>query len=97
LLFTSSSFTRGRAFYSTYSASKAAVVNLCQALSEEWADKEIRVNCINPERTRTPMRMQNFGNELEDTLLDPVEVAERAIEVLLSNNTGAVIDVRLTQ
>ena len=97
LLFTSSSFTRGRAFYSTYSASKAAVVNLCQALSEEWADKEIRVNCTNPERTRTPMRMQNFGNELEDTLLDPVEVAERAIEVLLSNNTGAVIDVRLTQ
>jgi ribitol-5-phosphate 2-dehydrogenase (NADP+) / D-ribitol-5-phosphate cytidylyltransferase len=97
LLFTSSSFTRGRAFYSTYSASKAAVVNLCQALSEEWADKEIRVNCINPERTRTPMRMQNFGNELEDTLLDPAEVAERAIEVLLSNNTGAVIDVRLTQ
>lgn len=97
LLFTSSSFTRGRAFYSTYSASKAAVVNLCQALSEEWAEKDIRVNCINPERTRTPMRTQNFGNELEETLLDPVEVAERAIEVLLSNNTGAVIDVRLTQ
>jgi 2-C-methyl-D-erythritol 4-phosphate cytidylyltransferase len=97
LLFTSSSFTRGRAFYSTYSASKAAVVNLCQALSEEWAEKEIRVNCINPERTRTPMRTTNFGNELEETLLDPIDVAKRSIEVILSNNTGAVIDVRLTQ
>lgn len=36
LLFTSSSYTRGRAMYSLYSSSKAAIVNLVQALSEEW-------------------------------------------------------------
>src|SRR6185369_15844056 len=36
LFFTSSSYTRGRAFHSVYSATKAAVVNLSQALAEEW-------------------------------------------------------------
>ena len=38
LLYTSSSYTRGRADYSLYSSTKAAVVNLTQALADEWAD-----------------------------------------------------------
>jgi 2-C-methyl-D-erythritol 4-phosphate cytidylyltransferase len=37
LLFTSSSYTRGRSGYSLYSSAKAAVVNLTQALADEWA------------------------------------------------------------
>ena len=63
LLFTSSSYTRGRAGYSLYSSSKAAVVNLTQALADEWRDLGVRVNCINPERTATPMRTKAFGVE----------------------------------
>lgn len=35
LLFTSSSYTRGRMMYSIYSSTKAAIVNLVQALAEE--------------------------------------------------------------
>ena len=62
LLFTSSSYTRGRSLYSLYSSSKAAIVNLVQALSEEWYDYGIRINCINPERTKTPMRTKKFWN-----------------------------------
>ena len=54
LLFTSSSYTRGRSGYSLYSSAKAAVVNLTQALADEWADTGVRVNCINPERTGDP-------------------------------------------
>lgn len=49
--------------YSLYSSSKAAIVNLVQALSEEWKSYNIKINCINPERTKTPMRIQNFGIE----------------------------------
>ncbi len=45
LLYTSSSYTRGRADYSLYSSTKAAVVNLTQALADEWASHGIRVNC----------------------------------------------------
>ncbi|MDX6181904.1 bifunctional cytidylyltransferase/SDR family oxidoreductase [Flavobacterium sp. Fl-77] len=95
LFFTSSSYTRGRAFYSIYSSTKAAIVNFAQAISQEWETFGIKVNCINPERTLTPMRIKNFGNEPESTLLKPETVALRTIQVLLSNYTGQVIDVRL--
>src|SRR5690606_7286328 len=40
LLFTSSSYTRGRGGYSLYSSAKAAVVNLTQALADEWRDRK---------------------------------------------------------
>ena len=69
LLFTSSSYTRGRSGYSLYSSAKAATVNLTQALADEWADAGVRVNCINPERTATPMRTKAFGQEAPGTLL----------------------------
>jgi len=93
LLFTSSSYTRGRSGYSLYSSAKAAVVNLTQALADEWAG-EVRVNCINPERTGTPMRTQAFGEEDPSTLLESETVARASLDVLLAKHTGHVIDVR---
>ncbi|MBK9475287.1 MAG: bifunctional cytidylyltransferase/SDR family oxidoreductase [Tetrasphaera sp.] len=94
LFFTSSSYTRGRADYSIYSSTKAAVVNLTQALADEWSPLGVRVNCINPERTATPMRAQAFGEEPAGSLLSSTAVALTSIDVLLSNLTGHVIDVR---
>ncbi len=93
LLYTSSSYTRGRSLYSIYSSTKAAIVNLVQALSEEWSD--VRINCVNPERTRTPMRIKNFGNESEDSLLRPEVVAIASINTLFSDKSGQIIDVKL--
>lgn len=95
LFFTSSSYTRGRAFYSIYSSTKAAIVNFVQAVSQEWEMFGVKVNCINPERTKTPMRVQNFGNEPEDTLLSAEKVAEVSLQTLVSDFTGQVIDVKL--
>lgn len=94
LNFTSSSYTRGRAFYALYSATKTSVVNLTQALAEEWFGDGIRVNCINPERTRTPMRTSNFGEEPPESLLDPRVVAKTSLLTLISDHTGLVVDVR---
>lgn len=94
LLFTSSSYTRGRALYSTYSSTKAGIVNLSQALAEELMPDKIRINVINPERTATPMRFKAFGKEDEESLLAPEKVAEASIKTLLSSLTGQVIDVR---
>ena len=94
LFFTSSSYTRGRAFYSIYSSTKAAIVNFVQAIAQEWESFGIQVNCINPERTKTPMRIHNFGIEPEDTLLSSEKVAISTIQALLSNYTGQVIDVK---
>ncbi|HPU12267.1 MAG TPA: bifunctional cytidylyltransferase/SDR family oxidoreductase [Aeromicrobium sp.] len=93
LLFTSSSYTRGRKGYSLYSSAKAATVNLTQALADEWAG-EVRVNCVNPERTGTPMRTKAFGDEPEGTLLSSEEVARRSLDVLVAPMTGHVIDIR---
>lgn len=93
LLFTSSSYTRGRKGYSLYSSAKAATVNLTQALADEWAG-EVRVNCVNPERTGTPMRTKAFGDEPEGTLLSSMEVARRSLDVLVADMTGHVIDIR---
>jgi 2-C-methyl-D-erythritol 4-phosphate cytidylyltransferase len=94
LLYTSSSYTRGRRDYSLYSSTKAAMVNLTQALAEEWSDEGVQVNCVNPERTATPMRTKAFGSENPETLLASEAVARTSLDVLLSALNGAVIDVR---
>jgi 2-C-methyl-D-erythritol 4-phosphate cytidylyltransferase len=96
LLFASSSYTRGRAGYSLYSSAKAGVVNLTHALADEWASLGVRVNCLNPERTRTPMRTKAFGDEPPETLLDAPTVALAAVDVLLADVTGQIVDVRRT-
>ncbi len=94
LFYTSSSYTRGRMMYSVYSATKAAIVNFVQAMAEEWSADNIRVNCINPERTKTPMRRKNFGNEPDETLLAVEDAAIASINTVFSSFTGEVIDVR---
>jgi len=94
LNFTSSSYTRGRGGYSLYSSAKAALVNLTQALADEWSGTGVRVNCINPERTGTPMRTKAFGEEPADSLLESVEVARRSVDMLLSDQTGLIVDIR---
>jgi len=94
LLFTSSSYTRGRSGYSLYSSAKAAIVNLTQALADEWAGFGVRVNCLNPERTGTPMRTKAFGEEPAGSLLDSSDVASAALDTLLSTGTDHIVDLR---
>lgn len=94
LLFTSSSYTYGRSYYSLYSSSKAAVVNFVQAMAEEWSEFGINVNCLSPERTLTPMRIAAFGKEDPNTLLDAVDVAKASLKTLCLSETGLVIDVK---
>ena len=92
--FTSSSYSRGREQYAVYSASKAGIVNLTQALSEEFSSKNIRVNCICPGRTNTDMRKKAFGNEDENSLLPPNDVAKATVRLLQSKANGQIIEVR---
>lgn len=91
--FSSSSFTRGRAEYAAYSACKAGVVNLTQALADEWMPDGIRVNCIVPGRTDTEMRRDNFAGEDTRTLLSPYEVALSAAKLMSGGDTGVIARV----
>ena len=94
LLFTSSSYTRGRKGYSLYSSAKAATVNLTQALADEWAEDGVRINVVNPERTGTPMRTKAFGEEPVDSLLASETVALASLDTLIGTGTGHVVDLR---
>ena len=94
VFFASSSYTRGREGYSVYSASKAGIVNFAQALSDELMDYGISVNIINPERTDTPMRRNNFGKEDKTALLNPDFVATQTLTLLTKKTTGMIYDIR---
>lgn len=94
IFFASSSYTKGRSGYTPYSASKAALVNFVQGFSEEVSHYGIKINVINPERTDTPLRRKNFGNEDKTLLLSPRFVALTTLKTMISNITGAVIEVR---
>lgn len=91
--FASSSYTRGRANYALYSSSKAALVNMTQAIADE--EPNVRINIINPERTKTPMRVNAFGDETGVPMLTATDVAIATIRSLLSSETGSVFDVKL--
>ena len=93
LLFASSSYTRGRANFSIYSSTKSALVNLTQAVAEEEQENGVKINIINPERTATPMRFENFGKEPPETLLKSKTVAVSALLTILSEQSGQVINV----
>lgn len=90
LFFASSSYTRGRAGSAVYSATKAAIVNLTQGLSEEWAEDGIRVNCIVPGRTDTEMRTSNFVSENQNTLLNPYQVGLTAVKTMCEDENGKI-------
>lgn len=90
VLTSSSSYYRGRANTAAYSASKAAVVNLTQALAEEWAAEGVTVSCIVPRRADTPMRRNAFPDEDQGPNLKPEAVADAILELHQRNQTGIV-------
>jgi 2-C-methyl-D-erythritol 4-phosphate cytidylyltransferase len=93
LLYSSSSYTRGRADYVVYSATKAAIVNMTQGLAEEWSEDGIQVNCIVPGRTDTEMRRANFANEAQASLCNPYDIALKSARVLCTPFSGHVVRV----
>ncbi|HEX3615407.1 MAG TPA: SDR family oxidoreductase [Solirubrobacteraceae bacterium] len=58
----------------SYNASKAGVVHLTKSLASEWADEGIRVNCLSPGYTATPLTRRPELAELraEWTALTPM-------------------------
>ena len=73
----------GRSGWLTYSASKAAVINMSQVMREELAIYGTRVVCLSPGRTATALRRTLAPEEDPTTIMQPEHVA-RVIETLIS-------------
>jgi 3-oxoacyl-[acyl-carrier protein] reductase len=74
---------RGRPGWLTYSASKAALINMSHVMREELAIYGTRVVCVSPGRTATDLRRLLAPEEDPDTIMQPGSVAE-VIEMLAS-------------
>lgn len=98
LVFTSSSVGKqGRAEWGAYSVSKFATEGLMQILSEEYKNSNLRVNCINPGRTRTSMRASSAPNEDPMTLKTPADIMPIYLYVMSDDSlrkTGSSFDAQ---
>ncbi|QDU35833.1 putative oxidoreductase UxuB [Maioricimonas rarisocia] len=83
----------------TYSASKAAVLNLTQNLAREWAESGIRVNALSPgffpaEQNRKVLTVERVESIMRHTPMnrfgEPQELAG-AVVLLASNTAGGFV------
>jgi NAD(P)-dependent dehydrogenase (short-subunit alcohol dehydrogenase family) len=84
VLFTTSNVgRRGRAYWGAYAVSKFGIEGLTQTLAAELENvSAIRVNALNPGRTRTRMRRQAFPAEDLDTLPPPATLTSPYVALL---------------
>ncbi len=90
IIFTSSSVGRkGRAHWGAYAVSKFATEGLSQILADELqTNTTIRVNAINPGKTRTHMRAEAYPAEDPLTLPSPQSIMPAYLYLLCSESQG---------
>jgi NAD(P)-dependent dehydrogenase (short-subunit alcohol dehydrogenase family) len=75
VIFTTSSVgIKGRAYWGAYSISKFATQGMMEVLADEYENRSVRFNCINPGGTRTSMRAKAFPAENADHLKTPEDI-----------------------
>lgn len=93
------SLNRGRASYA-YSSSKAAVIHFTQLCALNYADKGIRINCLCPGVTETPLFTNRDFSRFIDAIpmkrvAQPIEIAKAAL-FLVSDNASYITGTVLT-
>ncbi len=81
---------------SIYCASKHALLGFSRALHEELKEYNIRVFCISPGATKTPMGGKNQRKD-SDTFIKPEEVAEYIAHIISFDSTMISEEVRLNR
>ena len=83
VLFTTSSVgQRGRAYWGAYAVAKAGTERLAEVLADELESTAIRVNVINPGRTRTRMRARAYPAENPASVPAPENVTPAYLYLL---------------
>lgn len=81
-IFVTSSVARNdRAYFGAYAASKAALESLVRTYALEVEKTPIRVNLLDPRKTRTRMRAQAFPGEIPETLKTPEALTDLFVEL----------------
>ncbi|WP_029288065.1 SDR family NAD(P)-dependent oxidoreductase [Cellulomonas sp. HZM] len=80
----------GRSGWLTYSASKAALINMSEVMREELAIYGTRVVCISPGRTATALRRVLAPTEDPSTIMQAGDVA--AVIEMLASPVGRFVD-----
>jgi NAD(P)-dependent dehydrogenase (short-subunit alcohol dehydrogenase family) len=83
-IFVSSSVgSQARAFWGTYSISKAALEMMVKIYADEMKQTAVRANLLDPGRTRTNMRAKAYPGEDPQTLPTPETIAEKFLSLAL--------------
>ncbi|MCP4317591.1 MAG: SDR family NAD(P)-dependent oxidoreductase [Hyphomicrobiales bacterium] len=84
-----------RPFWGAYAASKAAIETLARCWAAETVNSPLRVNCVNPGRTRTAMRALAMPGEDPLSVPHPSEVAAKIVRLAdpQLQETGMLFDV----
>jgi 3-oxoacyl-[acyl-carrier protein] reductase len=79
----------GRAGWLSYSASKAAMINMSEVLRDELKPYGIEVVCLSPGRCATDLRRQLAPDEDQSTIMQPQQLAE--VIRLMTSSTGMLL------
>jgi len=89
----SGTFESGGKGWLPYYVSKRAIEDLSIGLSQELADKGIRVNCVSPSDTATEEYKRFFPEDAKDAQT-PEEVAKLFVELVNKGETGKVFVIK---
>lgn len=88
----SSAGTKSRGDWSSYCATKAAVIMATKC----WADEGIDTICVSPGRTLTKMRKSMYPNEDPNTLMTPEDFAKAVVCIIKRGyEKGINIDINI--
>lgn len=82
---------KGTGQAASYSASKAALINLTESLAEEFAVHGIRVNAISPSYTDTPALDKYFDEAMKELLIKHIPIARLCKPIDIANAVLAVL------
>ena len=84
---TSSVAASRKAYWSAYAASKAGMEALVQSYANEVGPTNLKINLVDPGRTRTQMRAKAMPGEDPSTLPAPADLAPMFVDLLSPANT----------
>ena len=97
IIMSSNAAHSARAYWSLYSASKAAVETMARSWAAETQNLPLRVNSFDPGATRTAMRAQAMPGEDPSTLPLPADVAAKVVALASPSlrETGLIYSYRM--